>query len=359
MSEIFLSFKNLDERGRPSADSELAREVFNHLTGLGLDVFFSEVSLERMGVSAYKAAIDDALDRATTLIAVGTSRQNLESQWVKHEWDSFLNEILSGVKPFGRVFVYVDGMTLKDLPFALRQSQVFNRADAGLERLASFVLNAGASRYTPAESTPIDRKSAEPPELPAAPRSSDINDPFMMPIEEVSIKRRGPARVTGRIQQGICKPGDEVEIVGAWDTPRTIVVGIEIFGKVIEEGRAGDNVILLLSPLREYGASIGNVVARPGSMRAYRKFRAEVCVLPERDGGRGFRSGYIAHYYFRNRDTTGTVTLPAGIETVRPGDVVQLEVELSQPVAMNEGLPFAIRLAQRSIATGKVTTLME
>jgi hypothetical protein len=149
MHDIFISFKNLDKSGKPTRDSLLAREVFDGLSDRGFSVFFSPISLERLGVSAYKVAIDEALDSSRVLVAVGTSAENLDAQWVRYEWDGFFNDILSGIKPDGRVFVYVEGCEPRSLPRALRQSQVFNRADGGLEKLANFVANAlGASADT-------------------------------------------------------------------------------------------------------------------------------------------------------------------------------------------------------------------
>ena len=142
MHDVFISFKNLDKSGKPTRDSVLAREVFDGLSGRSFRVFFSPVSLEKLGVSAYKAAIDKALDTSRVLVAVGTSAENLDAQWVRYEWDGFFNDILSGVKPHGRVFVYVEGCEPRSLPRALRQSQVFGRAEGGLEKLANFVANA-------------------------------------------------------------------------------------------------------------------------------------------------------------------------------------------------------------------------
>jgi hypothetical protein len=142
MFDIFISFKNLDGLGKPSRDSALAREVFEALSGRGYRVFFSPVSLEKLGVSAYKAAIDKALDCSRIMIAVGTSGGNLDTQWVRYEWDGFFNDILSGAKPEGRVFVFVDDVNPRELPRALRQSQVFVRNDGGLEKLINFVANA-------------------------------------------------------------------------------------------------------------------------------------------------------------------------------------------------------------------------
>lgn len=165
MHDVFISFKNLDKSGKPTRDSVLAREVFDGLSGRGFRVFFSPVSLEKLGVSAYKAAIDKALDSSRILVAVGTSAENLDAQWVRYEWDGFFNDILSGVKPDGRVFAYVEGCEPKSLPRALRQSQVFARGDGGLEKLANFVANALPSarnlQSAPSEPASVVERQAE------------------------------------------------------------------------------------------------------------------------------------------------------------------------------------------------------
>lgn len=140
--DVFISFKNLGADGAPTPDSVLAREVCEFLTARGLSVFFSNISLEAMGVAAYQRAIDEALDAATVLVAVGTSRENLESQWVRYEWSSFYNDILSELKRNGRVFVYSKGIDIFSLPRILRQNQVFVHQKNALESLANFILNA-------------------------------------------------------------------------------------------------------------------------------------------------------------------------------------------------------------------------
>ncbi len=140
--EVFISFKNLLPDGTPTRDSVLAREVYDYLSEKGFSVFLSNVSLERLGISAYKKAIDDALDVAQILVAVGTSRENLEWRWVRYEWDSFFNDILSGVKPSARVFGYVEGVRVLDLPRSLRQAQTFIHDDGAMEALSNFIANA-------------------------------------------------------------------------------------------------------------------------------------------------------------------------------------------------------------------------
>lgn len=156
--DVFLSFKNLDKKGRPTRDSELAREIHDYLTTRKLRVFLSTVSLERMGVDAYKRAIDEALDAASVVIAVGTSRENLDSKWVNYEWDGFLSDILSGKKPNGRVFAYVEGIAPGDVPRGLRRTQVFVHGPDAMEQLYQFLVPAGAqrSRKTGAVSALVD-----------------------------------------------------------------------------------------------------------------------------------------------------------------------------------------------------------
>lgn len=146
--QVFVSFKNLNADGKPTRDSELAKEIHDFLSAQGLRVFFSNVSLEKLGVAAYKRAIDGALDSAKVLIAVGTSGEHLDSQWVRYEWDSFLNDILSGIKPDGRIFGYVENIPISSLPRSLRQSQVFEHGPGAMERLFNFVANAVGMKIT-------------------------------------------------------------------------------------------------------------------------------------------------------------------------------------------------------------------
>ena len=140
--DVFVSFKNLDSDGKPTRDSQIAKEVYRHLTSLGMAVFFSNISLETLGIAQYKKAIDDALDAAHTLVAVGTSGENLNSQWVRYEWDSFFNDILSGFKPKARVFAYIEDAEPKDLPRALRQTQTFIHGPDSLDQLCRFIENS-------------------------------------------------------------------------------------------------------------------------------------------------------------------------------------------------------------------------
>ncbi|HHD11357.1 MAG TPA: elongation factor Tu, partial [Deltaproteobacteria bacterium] len=185
----------------------------------------------------------------------------------------------------------------------------------------------------------------------------DIDKPFLMPIEDVfSISGRGTV-VTGRIERGVIKVGEEVEIVGIKDTIKTVVTGIEMFRKILDEGRAGDNVGCLLRGVKKDEVERGQVLAKPGTITPHRKFKAEVYVLTKEEGGRHtpFFSGYRPQFYFRTTDVTGVVTLPEGVEMVMPGDNVSIDVELITPIAMEEGLRFAIREGGRTVGAGVVT----
>lgn len=168
--EVFISFKNLDEQGNQTPDSLLAQEVYQALSSRGLNVFFSNVSLEKLGISAYKRAIDDALDASKVLVAVGTSGSNLDSQWVRYEWDSFFNDILSGVKPKGRLFVYLAHADISDLPRTLRQNQCIPHGEEGMERLCNFVANALGSPEGAVAQPDTQRRPSQ------TARDSDIQD---------------------------------------------------------------------------------------------------------------------------------------------------------------------------------------
>ena len=187
-----------------------------------------------------------------------------------------------------------------------------------------------------------------------------IDKPFMMPIEDIfSIQGRGTV-VTGRIETGICKVGEEMEIVGFRDTRKTVVTGVEMFKKLLDEGRAGDNVGLLLRGIEKDDVERGQVIAKPGSITPHTKFKGEVYVLSKEEGGRHtpFFKGYRPQFYFRTTDVTGVAQLPEGTEMVMPGDNVQLEVELITPVAMDKGLRFAIREGGRTVGAGTVTEII-
>jgi elongation factor Tu len=189
----------------------------------------------------------------------------------------------------------------------------------------------------------------------------DVDKPFLMPIEDIfSIQGRGTV-VTGRIERGRIKVGDEAEIVGFRETQKTVITGVEMFRKLLDEGVAGDNVGLLLRGIDKDEVERGQVVAKPGSITPHKKFRGEVYVLSKEEGGRHtpFFSGYRPQFYFRTTDVTGVVQLPEGTEMVMPGDNVNLTVELITPVAMDKGLRFAIREGGRTVGAGTVTEILE
>jgi elongation factor Tu len=184
--------------------------------------------------------------------------------------------------------------------------------------------------------------------------------PFLMPIEDIfSIQGRGTV-VTGRIETGICKVGEEMEIVGFRETRKTVITGIEMFKKLLDEGRAGDNTGLLLRGIEKTDVERGQVIAKPGSIKPHTKFKGEVYVLSKDEGGRHtpFFNGYRPQFYFRTTDVTGVAKLPEGTEMVMPGDNVQLEVELITPVAMAKGLRFAIREGGRTVGAGTVAEII-
>jgi elongation factor Tu len=189
----------------------------------------------------------------------------------------------------------------------------------------------------------------------------DIDKPFLMPIEDIfSIQGRGTV-VTGRIERGICKVGEEMEIVGFRDTRKTVVTGVEMFKKLLDEGRAGDNVGLLLRGVEKDEVERGQVIAKPGSITPHTTFKGEVYVLSKEEGGRHtpFFKGYRPQFYFRTTDVTGVAQLPEGTEMVMPGDNVSLQVELITPVAMDKGLRFAIREGGRTVGAGTVTEIIK
>jgi elongation factor Tu len=184
--------------------------------------------------------------------------------------------------------------------------------------------------------------------------------PFLMPIEDIfSIQGRGTV-VTGRIETGICKVGEEMEIVGFRETRKTVVTGVEMFKKLLDEGRAGDNVGLLLRGIDKDDVERGQVIAKPGSIKPFKKFKGEVYVLSKEEGGRHtpFFNGYRPQFYFRTTDVTGVAHLPAGTEMVMPGDNIQMEIELITPVAMDKGLRFAIREGGRTVGAGTVAEIV-
>jgi len=189
----------------------------------------------------------------------------------------------------------------------------------------------------------------------------DLDKPFLMPVEDVfSITGRGTV-ATGRIEQGVINTGDTVQIVGIKETTSTVVTGVEMFRKILDQGQAGDNVGCLLRGTKREEIERGQVLCKPGSITPHTKFKAEVYVLKKEEGGRHtpFFTGYRPQFYFRTTDVTGVAKLPEGVEMVMPGDNVQMEIELIQPIAMDQGLRFAIREGGRTVGSGVVAEVVE
>jgi elongation factor Tu len=189
----------------------------------------------------------------------------------------------------------------------------------------------------------------------------EIDKPFLMPVEDVfTISGRGTV-VTGRIERGIIKVGEEVEIVGFKDTQKTVVTGVEMFRKLLDEGRAGDNVGALLRGTKREDVERGQVLAKPGSITPHKNFRGEIYILKKEEGGRHtpFFKGYRPQFYFRTTDVTGEVKLPEGTEMVMPGDNVNMEINLITPIACEEKLRFAIREGGKTVGSGVVTKILE
>ena len=189
----------------------------------------------------------------------------------------------------------------------------------------------------------------------------EVDKPFLMPVEDVfSITGRGTV-ATGRVERGVVKVGDEVEIVGLRETTKSVVTGVEMFRKLLDQGQAGDNIGVLLRGVDKDGIERGQVIAKPGSITPHKKFKAEVYVLSKDEGGRHtpFFTKYRPQFYFRTTDVTGQVALPAGVEMVMPGDNVNMEVELITPIAMEKTMRFAIREGGRTVGAGRVTEILE
>jgi elongation factor Tu len=189
----------------------------------------------------------------------------------------------------------------------------------------------------------------------------DIDKDFLMPIEDIfSISGRGTV-VTGRVERGVVKVGEEVEIVGIRDTSKTVVTGVEMFRKLLDQGQAGDNIGVLLRGTKKDEVERGQVLAKPGSITPHTKFKGEVYILTKEEGGRHtpFFEGYRPQFYFRTTDVTGSASLPEGTEMVMPGDNVNLSVELIAPIAMEKGVRFAIREGGRTVGAGTVTEIIE
>ena len=188
-----------------------------------------------------------------------------------------------------------------------------------------------------------------------------IDRPFLMPVEDVfSISGRGTV-ATGRVERGICKVGEEVEVVGIKNTIKTTVTGVEMFRKLLDEGRAGDNIGALLRGVKREDIERGQVLAKPGSITPHTKFKAEAYILTKEEGGRHtpFFNGYRPQFYFRTTDVTGVAELPEGIEMVMPGDNVAMTIKLITPIAMDDGLRFAIREGGRTVGAGVVASIIE
>jgi len=213
--------------------------------------------------------------------------------------------------------------------------------DPAIGRDAILKLMEAVDAYIPQPTRPVDRA-------------------FLMPIEDVfSISGRGTV-VTGRVERGIIKVGDEVEIIGLKATTKTVCTGVEMFRKLLDSGQAGDNVGILLRGTKRDEVERGQVLAKPGSITPHTKFKAETYVLTKEEGGRHtpFFTNYRPQFYFRTTDVTGTVQLPDGIEMVMPGDNVTMTVELIAPIAMDEGLRFAIREGGRTVGAGVVAQII-
>lgn len=188
-----------------------------------------------------------------------------------------------------------------------------------------------------------------------------IDQPFLMPVEDVfSISGRGTV-VTGRVERGIVKVGEEIEIIGLKDTVKTTVTGVEMFRKLLDQGEAGDNIGALLRGVKREDVERGQVLAKPGSVKPHSEFEAEIYVLTKDEGGRHtpFFSNYRPQFYFRTTDVTGTMKLPEGVEMVMPGDNIKINVELIAPIAMEEGLRFAIREGGRTVGAGVVSKILK
>jgi elongation factor Tu len=214
--------------------------------------------------------------------------------------------------------------------------------DAKLGRESILELMAAVDSYIPQPDRPKDQ-------------------PFLMPIEDVfSISGRGTV-VTGRVERGIVKVGDEVEIVGLKPTMKTVCTGVEMFRKLLDQGEAGDNIGVLLRGTKREEVERGQVLAKPGTITPHTKFSAEAYILTKEEGGRHtpFFTNYRPQFYFRTTDVTGTVELPEGTEMVMPGDNVSMQVELIQPIAMDEGLRFAIREGGRTVGAGVVAKIIK
>jgi elongation factor Tu len=264
----------------------------------------------------------------------------------------------------------------------LNKVDMIGAADQELLDLVEMELRELLTKYKyPGDDTPIIRGSAlkalegDPGELglPSIQKLLDACDsfipepvraldkPFLMPVEDVfTISGRGTV-VTGRVERGIIKVGEEVEIIGFRDTQKTVITGVEMFRKLLDQGQAGDNIGALLRGTKKEEVERGQVLAKPGSVTPHKKFKAEVYVLKKEEGGRHtpFFNNYRPQFYFRTTDVTGSVKLPEGVEMVMPGDNINIDVELITPIAAEDGLRFAIREGGRTVGAGVITKILE
>jgi len=244
-----------------------------------------------------------------------------------------VRELLNAYKFPGDDTPIIKGSALKALDAA-------NAEDPWAKKIVELI--SACDKYIPVPERPVDR-------------------PFLMPIEDVfSISGRGTV-VTGRIERGIVKVGEDLEIVGLKDTMKTTCTGVEMFRKLLDEGRAGDNVGILLRGTKREEVMRGQVLSKPGAIKPHKKFKASVYVLTKEEGGRHtpFFKGYRPQFYFRTTDVTGNIILPANVEMVMPGDNIDVEVELIQPIAMDKELRFAIREGGRTVGAGVVAEIIE
>ena len=244
-----------------------------------------------------------------------------------------VRELLSAYKFPGDDTPIVKGSALKAL-------QAADASDTWAQKVVDLI--AACDEYIPLPERPVDR-------------------PFLMPIEDVfSISGRGTV-VTGRIERGVIKVGEEMEIVGLQDTVKTTCTGVEMFRKLLDEGQAGDNVGILLRGTKREDVMRGQVLSKPGAIKPHKKFKASIYVLTKEEGGRHtpFFKGYRPQFYFRTTDVTGSIKLPDNVEMVMPGDNIDIEVELIQPIAMDKELRFAVREGGRTVGAGVVAEIIE
>ena len=228
--------------------------------------------------------------------------------------------------------------------------------DTPVVRVSALKALEGDPEWTPKINELMDAVDSYTPEP-----ARSVDKPFLMPIEDVmSITGRGTV-VTGKIEQGVIHVGDDVEIVGLRDTQKSVVTGVEMFRKLLDEGQAGDNVGLLLRGTKKEDVERGQVVCKPGSITPHTNFEANVYILTKEEGGRHkpFFNNYRPQFYFRTTDVTGAIQLPSGTEMVMPGDTTEMVVELGKPIAMDEGLKFAIREGGRTVGAGRVTKVLK